>query len=476
VNLSRALPALSLYLLLLGLGFATYVGGTHGLAVVRELYLFGCIAIGVQALRFGTAYHFEALVALFAFSPYLRRIVDYGCGFDPRGYMLTGPLLAALLPTTTLPAAVMATRGHLVGRLGPYLLILMCLGYAAFLPVLDGDYVSAVTGFGKSASVLLYGWWLLAKAEDPQQVIRQGARAFAVVMPIVGIYGIMQYYDPSPVDGYWMTAAAMSSIGHPEPEQIRVFSTLNSPASLGNFLVFGLMLTGFAGARWQLPICFAPAAAALLLSQSRTSWLMLVVSIIYTCWFSTTRLRSLALISVITSATIFAIVATPFGDAVSARVETISNSPSDDGSGRARLADLWFMFSHLDNYVLRESGRRLGRTGREFSTQTTESNDGLIISSINSMGVFFGLIFMIGVISAGVQALVRVRRRAPPEFVAAAALVAAQLAVTPLTNPTSAEFGVFFWAAVAIAMRAPPRELMANRMRRESTRALQMET
>ena len=83
---------------------------------------------------------------------------------------------------------------------------------------------------------------------------------------------------------------------------------------------------------------------------------------------------------------------------------------------------------------------------------------------------------MIGVISAGVQALVRVRRRAPPEFVAAAALVAAQLAVTPLTNPTSAEFGVFFWAAVAIAMRAPPRELMANRMRRESTRALQMET
>ena len=58
------------------------------------------------------------------------------------------------------------------------------------------------------ASVLLYGCWLMAKAEDPQQVMRQGARAFVVVMPIVGVYGVMQYYDPSPADSYWMTATA----------------------------------------------------------------------------------------------------------------------------------------------------------------------------------------------------------------------------------------------------------------------------
>jgi hypothetical protein len=474
VNLLRERPALSLYLLLLGLGLATYFGGRHGIGAVRELYLLGCIAIGMQALRFGTAYHFEALVALFAFSPYLRRIVDYGCGFDPHGYMLTGPLLAALVPTTTLPAAVMATRGHLTGRLGPYLLVFICLGYAAFLPILDGNYVSAVTGFGKSASVVLYGCWLLAKAEDPQQVMRQGARGFAVVMPIVGIYGIMQYYDPSPSDAYWMTATAMSSVGHPEPEQVRVFSTLNSPASLGNFLVFGLVLTGFVGARWQLPICFAPAGAALLLSQSRTSWLVLATSILYTSLFSTTRLKSLALTIVITGGTIFATVMTPFGDDVSARLETMSDSPNDDGSGRARLKDYWFMFSHLDNYLFRQSSGQPGGTGWGFSTQATESNDGLIISSINSMGVFFGLLFITGVVFVGVRAVMRVRRRAPTEFIAAAALVAAQLAMSPLTSPTGAEFGIFFWTAVAIAMRAPAREVMANRMPRESTSAVEM--
>jgi hypothetical protein len=456
VNVLRTPPALSLYLSLLLLGVATYLGGTYGISAVRLLYLFGCMAVAFQALRFGTAYHFEALIVLFAFSPYLRRIVDYGCGFEVHGYMLTGPLLAALLPTTALPAAVMATRGHLVGRLGPYLLAIVCLGYAAFLPVLNGDYVSALAGFGKSASVLLYGCWLLAKAEDPQQVIRQGARAFAVVTPIVGIYGIMQYFNPSPADSYWMTASAMSSIGLPEPEQVRVFSTMNSPASLGNFLGFGLMLVGFVRSRWNLLMCFGPGSVALLLSQSRTAWLALAASIIYTLFYSTTRLRALIIVVAVASATTFAIIATPLGDVISNRLETISDSPSQDGSAQARLGQLVFIFGHLDNYLLGSGTGGQNGNGLEYSTQSTGAYDGMIVWSITAMGIFVGLIFDISVIWAGLQGLLRLSHRAPPEFVIAAGLVAGQLITIPLVNPTSAEFGIFFWAVVAVAARTPP--------------------
>lgn len=454
MNTLHARSALSLYASLLLLGLATYFGGIHGIGAVRLVYLGGCVAIGLQALRLGTAYHFEALVALFAFSPYLRRIVDYGCGFDPHGYMLSGPLLAALVPTTALPAAVMATRSPLVGRLSPYLLVFICMSYAAFLPALNGDYISAMIGLGKSASVLLYGCWLLAAAEDPQQVMRQGARAFTLAMPIVGVYGIMQYYYPSPADSFWMSETAMSSIGRPEPEQVRVFSTLNSPASLGNFLVFGLMLTGFIGSRWQLPICFAPASIALLLSQSRTSWLVLASSILYTSWFTTTKLRALILITAIACASIFAIFATPLGDIISARLETISNNPSQDGSAQARLGDLRFLFNHLDDYLVGSGIGGQSATGLEFNTQTTSASDGMIISTVSSMGLFFGLIFVIGVMWASLQALGQVGRRAPPEYVVAAGLIVGQLVMIPLTNPTSAEFGVFFWTAIVVAARS----------------------
>jgi len=266
----------------------------------------------------------------------------------------------------------------------------------------------------------------------------------------------MQYFNPWPADSYWMTATAMSSIGSPEPEQVRVFSTMNSPASLANFLVFGLTLVGFVGSRWNLLICFGPGTVALLLSQSRTAWLALATSIIYTLFYSTTKLRSLILVIALASAAIFAIISTPFGDIISNRLETISDSPSQDGSAQARLDQLVFIFGHLDNYLLGSGTGWQNGTGVEYSTQSTGAYDGMIVSSISAMGIFFGLTFVLSAIWAGLQGLLRVTYRAPVEFVISAGLIAGQLITIPLVNPTSGEFGIFFWAVVAIATRAPP--------------------
>jgi hypothetical protein len=230
---------------------------------------------------------------------------------------------------------------------------------------------------------------------------------------------------------------------------------MNSPASLANFLVFGLMLLGFVGSRWGLLICFGPGTVALLLSQSRTAWLALAASIIYTLFYTTTKLRSLILVIALASATTFAIIATPLGDVISNRLETISDSPSQDDSGQARFGQLVFIFGHLDNYLFGSGTGWQNGTGVEYSTQSTGAYDGMIVSSISAMGIFFGLIFVLSVIWAGLQGLLRVSHRAPPEFVIAAGLVAGQLITIPLVNPTSAEFGIFFWAAVAVAARAP---------------------
>jgi hypothetical protein len=461
MNALRTRPAALVYLSLMLLGAATYFGGTHGIGIVRLLYLAGCVAVGFQALRFGAAYHFEALVVLFSFSPFLRRIVDYHCGFDPHGYMLTGPLLAALLPTPALAGAVLARDGPLGGRFGPYLLAVVCLGYAALLTVLHGGYVSAVTGLGKSASVLLYGCWLLAKAEDPRQVMRQGARAFALVMPIVGVYGIAQYLDPSPADRYWMIATRMSSVGLPEPQQVRVFSTLNSPASFGDFVVFGLMLLGFLRSRWELLICGAPGAVALLLSQSRTAWLALAGSIGYAALFAGTKRRAAALIVVTFVAGTFAVAATPLGGVISARLATLSQGPEGDASAAARLGELEYIFNHLDSYLIGSGTSWQEGTGWAYSTQGTEGSDGLIVQSIGMMGVVFGLLFTGSVVWAALRALSRVHYRAEVEFAVAGGLVMGQLLTIPVANPTGAEFGVFLWTVVAVAMRTPARPAAA---------------
>jgi hypothetical protein len=444
-----------LYLAIAGLVAVTYFGGTYGLSAVRWVYLLGCAAVAVQALRLGTGYHFEALISLFAFSPFLRRIVDYSCGFDERGLMLTGPLLAALVPTTSLPAAILAKRGRLVGRLGPYVLITICLGYAALVSELNGSYYSSVVGLGKSVSVLLYGCWLIGAADDPGLVMRHGARAFMLTMPIVGVYGIAQYLDPSPADCYWMISTDMSSIGRPEPEQVRVFSTLNSPASLGNFLVFGLIFVGFLRRPWEALICAVPGAMALLLSQSRTAWISFAVSIIYTFFFTKTKSRSGILGLAIVVCGVCAVLATPFGDVISARLQTFSVAPGNDGSAMERLDEYRFLFEHLDMYLFGSGPAGPSGTGWGRATLALAASDGLVVQSISAMGVFGAFFLVTGLIWVALQAILRVERRAAPEFVIAAALALGQVVTIPLGNPIGAEFGVLFWSAVAIASRAP---------------------
>jgi hypothetical protein len=462
VTAFAARPALSLYLMLVLLGLATYLGGTHGVGAIRLFYLVGCAGIGFAARRFGPAYHFEALVVLFAFSAFLRRVVDYACGFDPHGFMLSGPLLAALAPTTDLAAAVMSRRGQLAGRLGPYVLAMTCVGYAALGSILNGDYLQGVIEFGKSASVLVYGCWLLANADDPAQVMRQGARAFALVTPVVGLYGIMQFLDPLPADRYWMTSTGMNSIGLPEPEKIRVFSTLNSPASLGNFMVFALILVGFLGRIWELLICAIPGAIALLLSQVRSAWLALVVAVFYTLSFSRTRARAAALsISVLAVGT-FAVVATPLGAVIATRLATISDNLSSDGSAAVRLGEAAFIFDHLDDYLLGSAAEWRRKASGGYNPEVAAGTEGLVIGSIISMGVVFGLLFITGVTWAALQSLFRVTQAAPAEFVAAGALVVGQLVTTPLSNPTGAEFGILFWSVIAVAGRTPARRLAGS--------------
>jgi len=456
--MSGARPTMLLYLLLATLILTAWAGGAAGISSVRVLYLAGCIGVAYQAVRFGPGYHFEALVVLFAFSPFLRRIVDYECGYDPLGLMLTGPLLAGLVPTAGLATSILSKRGHLIGRLGPYLLTTLTLSYAALVLEFSGQYVPAVAGFGKSMSVLLYGCWLLAAAEDPRRVVRHGARAFLVVLPVVSIYGYIQYIDPSSADRYWMISSAMSSVGYPEPQRVRVFSTLNSPESMANFIVFGLLLIAVLRRFWEVLLCSGPAVVALLLSQARTAWVALAAAIFYSFFFSKTWLRCTLLAGVVLVAGTFAVVATPAGDIIATRLQTLTDSTGGDFSGEARLDEFQFIFNHVEDYLFGGVTEGSGKTGWETNTRSLAASDGLIVSSIQAMGIIGGPIFIFGVVWAALQGLAHLQRRAEPEFVVAGGLVFGQLVVIPLSNPTGAEFGILFWSLIAIAARTPPKD------------------
>ena len=64
----------------------------------RPLFLLGCLAVSWYAWSRSPGEHLQAVLALFCFAPFLRRLVDLSAGFDPGGLMIAGPLLALLAP------------------------------------------------------------------------------------------------------------------------------------------------------------------------------------------------------------------------------------------------------------------------------------------------------------------------------------------------------------------------------------------
>ena len=89
--------------LFLALMATTVAFGLLGIAVVRYLFLAGAAGLGWWFWRIGPERHLQTAVALFAFAPFLRRVVDWGCGYDASGLMLAGPLLAIAVPGLDVP-------------------------------------------------------------------------------------------------------------------------------------------------------------------------------------------------------------------------------------------------------------------------------------------------------------------------------------------------------------------------------------
>jgi hypothetical protein len=447
--------SISLYAQVIGLIAVTFVLGRAGVAPVRYGFIAGCVGIAAQAWRLGPSRHLEMSIILFAAAPFLRRVVDYSAGFEPSGYLLVGPTLGLLPPCIDLYNWLVHDKGQADERLFlPFGVLGACLLYAATLSVADGQIIQMGVGLTKFAVPALYGMWLAARGGEEPNVMEGAARGFMAIMPLAGAYGIYQYFYAPDWDSYWMlnTAAYNDSQGLPEAEKIRVFSILNSAASFAHFCAAGLLLLGFVSrTRLALLLCL-PVAAGLMLSLYRTAWMGLAASLAY-CWmYMATRRR--AEVAVVWSALAIVILlsSTSFGDVIIDRFSTFS-APSQDGSGQVRAGEYADLYDHSDKLWvgLGLSGQSTPATGAVPQPQIVEASDGTVVETVLLMGLIVGSLYLIAVLWASAQALIRVNQKPEIGRVVAGAIVIAHLLAFPLANITRGEIGFLFWSFLGIA-------------------------
>jgi hypothetical protein len=421
------------------------VGGALG-SVSRPLFVLGCGAVGWYAWQQGPGIHLQAMLTLFAFAPFVRRVVDLSIGFDQSGLMLIGPLLALLVTAPEL-LRMLNARQPQRPAVGPVLVVGACVVYATALSILQADWMNAASGALKWIAPLIYATALINRA-DRDEMVHAAASAFLLILPIIGIYGIVQYIDPPNWDIFWMQYASITSAGFPVPYGVRTYSTMNGPASFATFTAIGLLVVGFSRLRWEALLLLAPAAMALLLSSYRTAWISLAISILFCTLFSATRVKAGMVLVGLTVAVVLAATLTPFGDMIGDRVASLGEG-SKDGSAQERLDEFVTLWNLPDSSLV-----GAGFTVTDAGSAGAMPVDGMIVACWLTMGIVVGLVCLAALVWSALLALWTALRDRTPESVVVGALGCGALIQMPLANVTSAENGFLFWTFVVLLTSA----------------------
>lgn len=413
-------------------------------ALVRPLFLLGCLGVGVYAWRQSTASHLQAAIVLFCFAPFARRVVDFYGGYNETSLMLIGPLLTILVPAPRL-IRLLDGRSHPLTRgMAPIIVVFACVCYATFFSAFQGQWMNAATGSLKWFAPLIYAMVLIETGER-DSLMQASARIFEIVLPIMGLYGIYQYIDPPGWDRYWMDYATILSAGLPLPYEIRVYSTLNGPASFATFTAAGILIVSFLRPALFAIIVAMPASMALLLSQYRTAWMSLGIGILFCLLFARTRWRSGLIIAALAAGATVALTIPAFNEALTERLQTFSQG-TQDGSFQERLQEFVILWSEPSSSLF-----GLGFTIGDVGAAGTMPVDGMFIACWLTMGLVVGIFSVSGFIWASARMILRAFRDVAPPAVVLGGLGCGSLIQMPLANLSSGELGVLFWTYAAIA-------------------------
>ena len=204
-------------------------------------------------------------------APLARRIVDWRFGFVESNVVLLAPLLVSAISALTIIKAF--RRG--TRRIQPA--FVLCAGaifYGFAVGMILEPSFEVCFGLLTWMTPLLLGLHVCLSWNDSD--MRRLSRTFSYALLVLGLYGVYQFLDPPAWDRFWLENTIVGglnlSFGRPNPFEVRVWSTLNSPGPFANVIAVGALLL-FQEKSWlKIPSAVA-GYSSFALSLVRTSWL-----------------------------------------------------------------------------------------------------------------------------------------------------------------------------------------------------------
>src|SRR5215211_6585680 len=230
--------------------------------------LAGCAVGGLLYWRYPTLYLWFTWWVWFL-TPEVRRLVDYQQGWTPSSPVMLAPYLVTALTLFTLLRHLPKLRLH---PFLPFGLVLLALFYGYMIGISRGQGVLAASFDLLDWLVpVVFAFYLMVHWRSYPRHLRVIQRTFVWGILFVGLYGLLQFLYVPAWDRFWMLNAPIASIGYPEPFEVRVFSTLNSPGPFAIVMMAGLLLLFNSGKVLRWPAA-AVGYASFLLSLVRSAW------------------------------------------------------------------------------------------------------------------------------------------------------------------------------------------------------------
>lgn len=453
-----AVAALTLYVTIALAG-----GGGRTLTVTYPL---GCVAVALFAYVRSPATYVGFVFWSWLLTPFLRRVFDLRFGYHPASLLLVGPVLATAVAGFTLLRRAQGLRGT---TYVPFLLALFALLYAYTVGLIQQPAVAATYDLLNWGAPLLFGFHIALEWRRFPRWRGVFTNIALWGMIVTAAYGLYQFIDPPAWDRVWVYNAEMYSVGLPVPFLIRVFSTMNAPASFAVFLIFAVLIGLPAPQRWKF-LALALGLTMLLLTKTRSAWAAFLVGALVLQLRQPLRTlprQWIALAAVLLLAAP-AITHPRVLKAVSGRAASFSRL-EEDRSYRERKQITHYAVQQLERDPAGQglgqigSAGKLTANGRKGSVTALDSG---VLEVFSVMGWMGGALFTLAIVGLLIPIAGERRERRDAVTNGAAAAVVALLAASFFGNVFNGVAGVMFWSAVGLATAGRTYALAVEQARR----------
>lgn len=320
-------------------------------------------------------------------APLVRRFVDYRSGFTNPSPILLAPYLA------TLPTAITFLRSLPgLNRQGglPFILAIIGVSYSSLIGILNEPLPSVVLALLAWLSPLTFGCHLFSQWRDYPLYRKSIERTFFWCVLLVGSYGIYQYMVAPEWDRFWVTnmidELGIVTFGTPEPQGMRVWSTMHGPLIFAASMSAGLLLL-LSKTEPLANIATVVGFLSFLLSQVRTSWLgwLIGLAVMITSLKQSLQIRLIVIITVLAACIISLAMIEPFAEVISTRTSTLTNVQEDTSAIERTNTYQRVLNSALTNFL----GNGISKA---------DGGDSGILEILMKMGWLGGIFYMSGII------------------------------------------------------------------------------